>query len=797
MGQNYEVNGIVTDYNSEESLPGVNIVLKGTSNGTTTDLEGGYSLNVPSLQDTLVFSFIGVRTQEVPINGRVEINIKLQPRVISGEEIVVIGYGTEEAENLTGSVGTVEMKTVSNQPLSSANEALSGQIAGVQVNTSNGIPGGGPQIQVRGIAAIGAGNTPLYVVDGFSMPSSDNSQISNPLTNLPPSDIASISVLKGPSATSIYGSRAANGVVVIETKSGRTGTDELEFQIAGYTGVQAIPESAKPNMMNAQEFAAFKNEFIIDKNRVTGSNDPIPEEYQNPSQYGKGTDWYDVVTRVAPTQSVSVSARGGGDDIRSYISGSYLHQDGVVEASNYNRISLRTNVDANITDDVQMALKFSPTYSYGNRSAVGSSGRSGFFGSWETLSPIEPVYNSDGTYNNFITSPGLLGGPNPLLGLKEVTNYENSLNILGNIFVRYNLNNDLDFKTTLNTEWQNVKNRFFQPSTIGGFASPPPTIPSGSYNQNGYLNWAYENQVNYDRTFNKLGRIKLLGVFSIQRHLYQAANFNGQEFPDNQIQTLNAASRITGGTNTQRWGMVSYVGRLNYSYKDKYLLTAAVRRDGSSKFGPDNRWGTFPSIALGWRVTNEPWMSNNSSFLSNLKIRAEYGITGNDQIGTYAYTAGMQSSNYIYNGNSLASGKVVGSLGNSKLSWAKTAELGIGLDIGLFDDYISITADYYRSTTSDLLLNVEVPRLSGFSSSLRNIGEIQNTGVEIGIKSFNVSTSDFSWNSNVNFSLNRNKDLALGPTGSPIIAMPDLEGPMGKILHRLEAQLGYSMVINF
>ena len=762
------VRGIVKD-KLNNPLTDVTVRVKGKNMGTFTDDRGKFSL-VALPSDSLLFSTIGYNNKVISVRNNLNPTVILIANQNSLQSVVVIGYGAQKQKDLTGSVGVVQMNTIKNQIITGANQALSGQIAGVQVNTTNGIPGGGPQITIRGVGAIGAGNTPLYVVDGFPLSESspNGSQISNPLNNIPPSDIASISVLKGPSATAIYGSRAANGVVIITTKEGANG--KLKFDVDAYTGIQTIPNRQKPQMLNARQFATFMSQWIEDNNRVTGLNDTIPGMYQNPSQYGTGTDWYNAVTREAPVQSITVSANGGSNSIRSFFSVNYFRQKGVVLASDYNRISLRANVDAKISPKISIGIRISPTYSFGNNSTVGQTGRNNYYGEWEFLNPIEPIYNKDGSYNAYINGPGLLGATNPVMGLLESTNRSTQFDLLSTAFISYNLTNDVQVKSTVNAELNDMGTTTFNPSTLGGgLNSPPPSIPSGTYSQDRFLNWANENQVTYDHTFDGGSHINFLVDFSVQQELDNLAGFLGQNFPDDAIKTLNAATLITGGVNTQSWALVSYIGRLNYSYKDKYLLTGAIRRDGSSRFGPDNRWGTFPSVSAGWVISSEPWMAKSSEWLSNLKIRAGYGLTGNDQIGDYGYAPNMSISNYILN-NTLAPGKTVSTIGDSKLSWEQTKELDLGLDASLLNGRVDLTADFYNSITEDLLLNINVPESSGFSSAIENIGEVRNRGFELSLRTVNINNKRFKWGSTITFSLNRNKVLALGPSGAPIIA---------------------------
>ena len=761
------VRGKITDQTTGEALPGANVFIKGTQIGTATNARGRYQLAVSSLSDTLEVSYIGYVQKEVAINGRRTINVKLISQTVKGEQLVVVGYGTQKQQDVTGSVGTVQMQAVNSQPITGANEALAGQIAGVQVNTTNGIPGGGPEIHIRGVGAIGAGTSPLYVVDGFPLPA-NSSQISNPLNNIAPTDIQSINVLKGPSATAIYGSRASNGVVIITTKQGKEG--KVKFHVDAYNGWQSIPHQEVTPMMNAEQFATFQKQWIEDQNRAEGTNTPIPQAYQNPSQYaGKGTDWFAAMTRLAPQQNLNFSASGGNKHITAYLSGGVFRQKGVVIGSDYNRVSFRANINAHVSSKFELGLNFAPTYSFGKNAVTGSEGRGGYFGSWEYANPIPPVYNSDGTYNPMIGTTNTWNVPNPVMALNEITRKKNTADILGNIFATYNILSDLTWESTFNMEWNNVNQNQFTPSTIGGIFNPPPTIPSGYYSQDKFLNWANENRLTYDHTFAGGNHVTLMADFSEQQQLNNSSGFNGTQFADNSIKTLNGAAQITGGTYADSWTLASYLARLNYSYKERYLITATIRRDGSSRFGPNKRWGTFPSIGVGWRITSEPWMEKYSSWLSNLKLRGSYGLSGNNQIGNFTYESQLNTSNYVL-GGSLAGGKVISSMSNPNLAWEKTAEINLGLNAGFLNNRITVTTDVYRSRTKNLLLDLNVPESSGFETTKQNIGEVQNEGFEFQVESQNVVKQNFTWSTNFNFSTNRNKTLSLGPDGAPIFA---------------------------
>jgi TonB-linked SusC/RagA family outer membrane protein len=651
---------------------------------------------------------------------------------------------------------------------------LAGQIPGVQVNLTNGIPGGGPQVQVRGVGSIGAGSNPLYVVDGFPLTSDGGNgvQISNPMNNIPPSDIASISVLKDASATAIYGSRGANGVVIITTKHGTPG--KLRVNLDAYTGMQDIPGIEVPSMMNATQFAEFQKDIIIDNNAYLGTNTPIPDIYQNPSALGVGTNWYKAMTRTAPITSATFNLSGGSDNFRFYTSAGYLSQTGVVLATDYNKLFLRTNMTGQISKKLSVGINFDATYYFGHDGVTGGNERGDAFGTWEVADPIPPIYNADGSYNAMIGTDGTWNQPNPVMVLKETTHNLKGTHLLTSAYVNYEIIPSLTFRSTFNVDMDNSDENSFYPSTLGSTNSPPPHIPSGSFSHSKYLNWANENSLTYKKDFKGGHSLTVLGVFSEQQQTNNSAGFSGTQYPDDAIQTLNAAALITGGTNADSWALASYLGRVNYAYKDKYLLTATIRRDGSSRFGPNNRWGSFPSFALGWDMAKESWLASSQT-ISRLKLRASYGIVGNDQIGNFTYLSQLGSGNYIF-GNTLAGGRTINSISNNNLAWEKTDEVNLGLDVGLLKNKITFTADIYQSTTQSLLLNLNIPPSSGFSSTIVNIGKVQNKGIELLLNTENISRKDFTWTTTFNFSLNRNKTLALGPNQTEIQSGSSMEG---------------------
>lgn len=771
-----DITGRITN---EQGLPlsGVSVMIKGSAVGTVTDNNGEFKLQVPGESVVLLISYTGFVNREVVADlqkRRIEISLLRLDNEL--QSVVVVGYGTQRKRDVTGSVANVSMTNIKEMPVAGVDQALSGQVAGLQINTSNGIPGGGPQVQLRGIGAIGAITSPLYVVDGYAL-SSSSSQISNPMNDIAPQDIQSLTILKDASATAIYGSRGSNGVIIITTKSGASG--EPKVQVSAYTGIQNLPPRANPNLMNASEFAAFKKESISDQilasTGVEATPDQIPEIYRNPESLGKGTDWFDVITQAAPINNINLSLSGGNDKVRTYLSAGYLNQQGVVISTGYERYSLRANVDASLGKKLRVGVNLAPTFTRRGKYITGGQGRGEQgFGEALVASPIPPVFNADGTYNAMIQEdPGIFPYPNPLMALKEVDDKSQSTRILFSAFGEYTLLKNLKLKSTINTDWQTFERKFFHPSTVGYLFQFPPTIPTATNSTASYLNLLNENTLAYQGTFGDHSLTGLLG-FSVQHETTTGSNFTGNDFPDDDVRTFNAAARITGSTSAEEWALISYLARVNYSFRDKYLITGTIRRDGSSRFGEDNRWGNFPSLAVGWDISKENFM-RDIRWIDELKVRASYGRSGNFQIGNYTHMSQVVSSNYVL-GGSLAGGRIMNTLGNPNLGWEKMRETNIGIDLALWNSRVFVTADLYKRNTESLLLNVELPRSSGFSSAIENHGNIQNKGVEISISTRNIVRSNFSWNTDFNISFNRNKVLALGPTNTPLLAGSSYEG---------------------
>jgi len=772
------ISGRVVDSASGRPLPNAQIGVVGTPLGAVTNDAGRYTIvGVPAGAHTLRVILIGyapqTRAVTVADGQSLGVDFALRTQAVQLETVVSVGYGTRTSREVTGAVTAVNTDKLETLPVTSVDQALAGQVPGVQVLQNNGVPGGGPQIQVRGVGAIGAGNDPLYVVDGFPLPAGSGTgsgNVRDPLADIKPEDIASITVLKDASSAAIYGSRAARGVVLITTKTGRSQPARVELNYS--SGVSAIPSKGLPKVMNAQEFAEFQKERIEDQVRFDSHREPtaadVPADYQNPAQYGAGTNWFDVITRSAPMNDLNVSVTGGTQSISSYVSGGYLKQDGTVLGTDYARYSLRANVNADVGRRLRLGFNVAPTFSQRHLPVSGDNGRNedGGIGQAASMSPLVSPTAADGSLVPQIVSSGTISFPNPLLVLNQLTNDFASFRGLGTAFAEYEPLGGLKLRSSASVDVADTRQNFFRPSTLGQVNAPPPRIPSGQYNTSSYVNWLAENTADFARTFRDAHKIDLLAGVSVQANNQTAGNFTGTNYADDGIQTLNAAPLITGNSDVQDWGLVSYLARLSYAYREKYLLNVADRYDGSSRFAPSNRWGSFPSASVGWRLSEEPFLKG-ASHLDDLKLRAAIGRTGNNQIGNYAYVGGIGNQNYVLN-NGLAAGRGRSSFGNEDLGWEQTEEGDLGLDVALFDNRVGFTADFYRRDTKSLLLNVQVPQSSGFSNVTQNTGKVRNQGLELALHTLNVKRGSFLWSSDINVAMNRNRVLALDATGAVI-----------------------------
>ncbi|WP_460980325.1 SusC/RagA family TonB-linked outer membrane protein [Spirosoma fluminis] len=752
MVSDVSVSGRVTDEQGN-GLPGVSVVVKGTTQGTTTDVEGRFRISAPDTRAVLVFSFVGYIKQEITVGSQQTISVKLAPDDQTLNEVVVVGYGSQLKKEVTGAVQTVSAQEIKDLPVSQIGQKLQGRLAGVQITQATGKPGQGISIRIRGQVSVSAGSDPLYVIDGFP--------ITGNIAQLNPDEIEDISVLKDAASTSLYGSRAANGVVLITTKKGKPGQTNISF--SAYAGVQQVPKKGRVKMLNAVEFAQFKKEFYEDMLQ------PVPAEFQNPAQYeGKNNDWYDALLRVAPIQSYNLSISNNTNKSNTALVAGIFNQDGVVLNNKYKRYSLRLNSNYNLSDRITVGFNVAPSYVFDNTPRTdGDRGNGILFNALHTW-PVMPIYDANGQLTKFNTFPASTGNifnyPNWVRAANELVNETRNTNLLANAYVQYRPINGLTLRSTMNIEYQNSKFFFFNPSTATSAINVPIPTTAVSIRQ-GLENtsWLNENLATYGKSFGD-HNFELLAGFTNQFFRQEVTRVQADTYADDRLPTIQGALNINrGGTNNgiNQWTLSSYLSRLTYNYKGKYLFTAAVRADGSSRFGANNRWGTFPSASVGWVISDEEFLKPIQQ-VSFAKIRASYGVIGNNNIGNYtSYALVNNTTNAVFGGN-VATGAVVTSLANPNLGWETTKQFDLGLDLGLFNDRIQFIYDFYTKRTTNLLYNVQIPQEAGFGFFSDNIGEIKFWGHEFSLTSKNT-TGRLKWTTNANISFNRNQVMSLAP----------------------------------
>ncbi|MBD2702071.1 TonB-dependent receptor [Spirosoma sp. BT702] len=738
-------------------LPGVSIVLKGTNRGSTTDAQGTYRIDVPDASAVLIFSFVGYRSQEVLVGNQTQLNVTLLPDNQSLNEVVVVGYGSVKKSDLTGSVSSVGADKITQvKGISNVAQALQGFAAGVQVNQSSGQPGEAMIIKIRGTNSISGGNAPLYVVDGLPLDGLS--------AQLNPDDIDRIEVLKDASSTAIYGSRGANGVIIISTKKGKEGKPKISYN--GYYGVQSLRK--KVDLIGARDFAILQNEVITNDN-ASGLNTPqkaLPwTTAQIDSLGGRGTDWQDLVYRNAIVQNHDLSVSGGSQNLKYYTSFGYYDQDGIIRNSNFKRMSFRVNLSYDISKKLSVSNSFSLQNSiYRQAIYAGADGGGGIPFTTMVIPPTQGPYDANGNYTKFT---GVSYGETNPLGLStELYNPSANLRLIGNTTLVYELVKGLKLNTSVGIDGGYTKSDYYAPSTIS-IGQPGGKASKGYSNTSTFVT---EDYLTYSTIINK-HTIDALGGFTYQSN--QSENLNsgtGIGFITNDFTNNNISAATTPGLPSTGYSdskLVSYLGRLNYNFGDKYYVTVTGRYDGSSRFSEDKKFAFFPSGAFAWRISEEPFMKQIPT-ISTLKLRTTYGFSGNQAIANYQTLARLTNTNVVFsNVNNIA--YVQGSLAYNNLKWETTRQLDIGLDLGFLRDRIQLTLDYYDKKTEDLLLNVGLPTSSGFSTVLQNIGAVQNRGFEFQLTTVNT-TGALRWNSVVTISHNNTKVLQLenDPQGNPV-----------------------------
>ena len=732
-------------------LSGVSVAVKGTTRGTTTDAEGNFKIEVAA-KAILSFSFIGYVTKDVAIaSGQSVVNVAMNEDQQNLDEVVVVGYGTQLKKEITGAVQTVNYKELKDIPVSQITQKLQGQLAGVQINQTTGKPGQGMSVRIRGQVSVTAGSDPLYVIDGFP--------ITGNIGAMNPDEIEDISILKDAASTSLYGSRAANGVVLITTKKGKAGTN---VSFSTFTGLQEVPKRGRVEMMSAVEFAQFKKEYYED------AKQPVPVEFQNPSQYeGKNNDWYDALLRVAPLQSYNLSITSNREKARTSVVAGVFNQKGVVINNDYKRYSLRINSEFDISDKVKMGFNLAPQYVFDNTPRTdGDRGTGILFNALHTW-PVMPIRDANGEltlFNKFPASTGnIFAYANWVRAAGELINETTTTNLISNAYIQYRPIKGLVLKSTFNVEVLRSKFFYFNPSTATSAINVPVPTTAVSIRENTEnLTWLNENLATYSKSFNNNHNFELLAGFTNQKFRQESTRTQADTYADDRLPTIQGAININrAGTfnGVQEWSLTSFLSRLTYNYKGKYLFTAAIRSDGSSRFGSDNRWGTFPSASVGWVISDEPFIQKFPE-ISFAKLRASFGVIGNNNIGNYTSYALINNTVNAVFGNTVSAGAVVTSLANKNLGWETTRQFDLGLDLGLFNNRVQFIYDFYTKNTTNLLYSVQVPQESGFGNFNDNIGEIKFWGHEFSLVTKNT-VGKINWTTNFNISFNRNIVVAL------------------------------------
>ena len=765
VAQQNSVSGTVTD-ESGEPLPGVTVLIKGTTNGTVSNMDGKYTISNLPEGSTLVFSFVGMLTQEIAVGNQTTINVTMAMDAIGLEEVVAIGYGTVRKSDLTSAISKVSGSDLKDRVVSRLDEALQGKMAGVSVQQSSGLPGAAPVIRIRGTNSITGGNQPLWVIDG--MPIEDASIIANINMN----DAQSIEVLKDAAAAAIYGSRASNGVIIVTTKAGKLGKPTVSYNM--HYGIQSAekrleflsgPEQGElmaeyrawewaskgndPNVPNADRAAKYR----IDPNWLTG----------NVNDY----DIQDHIFRNAPVQNHNLSLSGGTEKSKYFMSLDYLNQEGIAKGTGFERFSIRTNLESQVNDFIKVGLNVSASSSTQMDANVEGKDRGLNVLINGPLVDAADYYFADDGYtmiNDYAKEYGLQHQSGRLYGFENMEQQYVRPQLLVSSFIDIKLLDGLNFRTTGHYKY-NALNFSDRKGIILGGGNPSASI-SNSYASD----WTIENTLNYNK---KIGGHSISGLlgYSSQKYYSEYSAMSGRGFANELSLTLNNATEINSWNESiQEWSLISMFARATYNYESRYLLTASIRRDGSSRFGSNNKWGTFPSASAAWRVNKEAFMADIKT-ISNLKLRLSYGETGNNRIGNYAHIATLSVSNPVLGaGETINSGLVPGGFENKDLTWERTLTTNIGVDIGFIDNRINLSIDAYEGITKDLLLTVPVPLTTGFSSAIQNLGEVSNKGIEIELATRNLaSTSAFQWNTKLNYSYNKNEVLKMGPNDAPII----------------------------
>ena len=744
------IEGVVNDAKGLP-VPGANVIIKGTKNGVITDFDGVFKIKA-KIGDVLIISSLGFDKKEVKIQGNA-IKIVIEESNTTLNEVVVVGYGTVKKKDLTGAISSVRASSIEKGDPLDLQSALSGRVSGLQITQNDNGLGSGVKAIIRGGSSLTSGNQPLYVIDGFPIVPDENAS-SNPLSDIDPGQIKSIEVLKDASATAIYGARGSNGVIIITTKLGKEGKADITANLS--TGVSFATRF--PRVLTPSEF--IDERIILDKvNYLNGTTANLSTYWQDlKDTNAKGTDWAKEATQVAVTKKLDLSMGGGSKEGLKYqISGNYLDQEGVVLKTNFKRYNLNSNIVQSLGKDTRIGTNIKLAFTNNIGKSLDKDA-DGIFKRAFSTNPFQPI---DFTLGDIDVDPEVNSGDNEniVTYLNNVKNEAQSSRIIGTVFFETKVAKDLTFYTSYGFNRAFLNTQSFLPSTVlkglkgNGIAA---------FQKGETKNQVFETRLNYKKVFGQHNiNVTAVGEFSDNlksTFTAGASNFSDQTNGFYDLSSAVLADFPTNNITIEK--LASFLGRVNYGYDKRFNLTASLRADGSSKFGKDNKWGYFPSLALGWTLSEVSFIKNTNIF-DNFKLRASYGVTGNNQIPAYTALGLLEPGNYVFN-DTFYSGKVPSSVANPDLKWETTAQYNYGVDLGFFNNRLTITAEVYYKKTTDLLLEVQLPLSSGFETALKNIGSFSNQGFELTVNTVNIDKSDFKWRSDFTFSLNRNKVLDLG-----------------------------------
>ena len=757
--QGRTITGVIRD--ASGPVIGANVIVRGTTNGDVTNIDGQFTISNVQSNAVLQISFIGYISQEVNVGNRTQFDITIQEDVGALEEVVVVGYGTMSRRDLTGSIASVGSEQIRNKAITRVDQILAGNVPGTQVKMSTGQPGAAPQVRIRGVGSITAGVDPLYVVDGVPVAE---------ITGISPGDIATIDILKDASSTAIYGSRGANGVVMITTNRGEARKPQLKYEaFLEFQQVEKIPKTLNALQQANYTVDGFRNRNIDEGNDVSGH--PTSWRLQAPPEAvdvleGKliaGKQPWEYVLHTAPQHQHRLSASGGSEDIRYAISGTFLNQEGIVLNSKFTRYSLNANIDAKLNRRLNMQLVLTPSYMDNNSTISYTGNYGGVIGGLIGIQPWIPLIDENGDYTYIGDIASMANVENPLARVENEINKQSRFFFMGKLNLKYNIMTGLDFNITLGGNVNNSRTDQFKPSLHAFFDN----VANGSSTSNQNIDWMSEFTLNYNK---KIGNHNIIGLagYTMEKATRERNNLSSINYPNNLVSQLSAvAGQITNGTSTKaEYSLLSYFARVNYNYMSKYYITATMRADGSSRFGTNNKFGYFPSVSLRWRASQENFLQNIDQ-ISDLSFRLSYGKSGNNNIGNYDHIGLISYVNYNF-GDRVASGFAQGNIGNPSLSWEKQEQINAGIDIAIINSRIRLSTEYYVSKNYGLLLDVPIPTITGFSTALQNMGEVRNTGWEFSLNTANLSGKIFEWTTSFNLSTTKNEVLKLGPEGNPI-----------------------------